>query len=55
MGPGDLAQAARGGPHRADLDGRDARGLPADIQLMGRPRADLDVLALGHIYETAGA
>jgi ureidomalonase len=33
--------------------GFDRRGLPAGVQLVGRPGADLDVLRLGHAYEQA--
>jgi amidase len=35
--------------------GRGQDGRPAGIQLLGRPRADLEVLALGHAYEAAAA
>ena len=31
--------------------GFDGRGLPAGMQLIGRPRADVDTLALAHAYE----
>jgi amidase len=41
-------------PSLAVPAGRDDRGLPAGIQLMGRPRADREVLALGRAYEAAG-
>ena len=34
--------------------GFDARGLPMGMQLIGRPRADVDVLRLAHHYEAAG-
>ncbi len=34
---------------------RGAHGLPAGIQLLGRPRDDLALLALGHAYEQTGA
>ncbi|MFO1197894.1 MAG: amidase [Burkholderiaceae bacterium] len=33
--------------------GFDARGLPMGMQLIGRPRADLDVLQLAHAYDRA--
>ena len=34
--------------------GRSPDGLPAGIQVLGRPRHDLEVLALGRAYEAAG-
>jgi Asp-tRNA(Asn)/Glu-tRNA(Gln) amidotransferase A subunit family amidase len=33
--------------------GFDSRGLPLGLQIVAKPRADLDVLALGHKYEAA--
>jgi amidase len=33
--------------------GLDGRGLPAGVQLIGRPRADADVLSLAKAYESA--
>ena len=46
--------ASLGGlPTLAVPAGRGADGLPAGIQLMGRPRADLEVLALGRALEIA--
>jgi Asp-tRNA(Asn)/Glu-tRNA(Gln) amidotransferase A subunit family amidase len=35
--------------------GTSAAGLPMGMQLMGRPRGDLDVLMLGHAYEGTAA
>jgi len=32
--------------------GFDDRGLPMGMQLIGAPRADVDVLRLAHAYET---
>ena len=32
--------------------GFDARGLPAGMQLIGRPRGDIDLLRVAHAYET---
>ena len=35
--------------------GFDARGLPMGLQIIGRPRADLEVLRLAHAYEQCAA
>ena len=35
--------------------GFSAAGLPMGMQVLGRPRADLDVLPLGHAYERLAA